>query len=349
MILGNRLFAFLLACGLAVVGVAALDSNGLGQDRTGLTLRALPDPPFVCGTGLVEAIRAGRVFATPLASGEGVHYLQDPPILRPTTTGRITLRDFTIVGNHRRVRFTRSDGKRETWRRTRTSTISGRVVSIFNPSWPASVLAQVLISERHGFDFPNVFWGEVTRPGAANLFLRISSTNIPTSRVTKINSTVQYASHVVNLVIPNFGDSVVAGGEGNFDLPGAATEFFKHFKDAYDGIAFVPQASPIVQFAAFHRNVRNQVRGIGLSVFNNSATYGSNGTLKGVEVYRDGFLGWPEASFHEIAHQWGDYLDWDTMGGDHAGRAPAGGAHAVVLHAHHACHRLERCCRRRDQ
>ena len=156
MILGTRLWAFLLACGLAVVGVAALDSDGLEQDRTSLKLHALPAPPLVCGTGLDSAIQAGRVFATPLASGEGVHFLQDPPIVRPTTTGRITLRNLTIVGNHRTVRFTRPDGKRQTWRRTRTSTIDGRVVSIFNPSWPASVLATALRS-RHGFDYPNLF------------------------------------------------------------------------------------------------------------------------------------------------------------------------------------------------
>ena len=166
MILGNRLWAFLLACGLAVVGVAALDSNGLGQDRASLLLPTLSDPPRVCGTGMVEAIRVGRAFATPLASGEAVSFLQDPPILRPTTTGRITLREFTIVGNHRRVRFERQDGKKETWRRSRTKTIAGRVMSVFNPSWSASVLVRAL-RRRHGYDQPEIFWGTLTLPGGA--------------------------------------------------------------------------------------------------------------------------------------------------------------------------------------
>ena len=50
------------------------------------------------------------------------------------------------------------------------------------------------------------------------------------------------AASIVNIVIPDFGDSRVAGGDGGFDLEGAAKKFYEFFPDSYDMIAFIPQS-----------------------------------------------------------------------------------------------------------
>jgi hypothetical protein len=52
--------------------------------------------------------------------------------------------------------------------------------------------------------------------------------------------------------------------------------------------------------------VRNDVLGTGLSVFDNSSTYGSKGRLQGISVFPISSLfdGAETAYQHELAHQW---------------------------------------------
>ena len=117
------------------------------------------------------------------------------------------------------------------------------------------------------------------------MYLRVGSTGIPHSAVRQIAPDVQCASHVVNLVIPGFGDSRVSSSTYNFDLPAAAYIFYTHFSDTYDSIAFVPQRSQMAQYGGFHRNIKNDIEGIGKPVLDQSYVYGSAGRLKSVEVY----------------------------------------------------------------
>ena len=86
---------------------------------------------------------------------------------------------------------------------------------------------------------------------------------MPGSSVRQIAPDAQYASHVVNLVLPGFGDTRVSSGTYDFDLPTAARAFFAHFSDNYDSIAFIPQRSQMAEFGGFHRNIGNEVEGIG--------------------------------------------------------------------------------------
>ena len=80
-----------------------------------------------------------------------------------------------------------------------------------------------------------------------------------------------------------------------------------------------------VTYGAFHRNVQNAVRGIGASVFDISAEYGSKAhRLRSVELYTAGRWGGSDSSSHEIAHQWADFVDWTRLTGiTRSGHQPA--------------------------
>ena len=185
-----------------------------------------------------------------MSYGEPLSFLQDPAILRPDHLGSVGLTEFVLVGDYPTLVFEREDPNAatavvvETWERIGTATVSGQPVSVFQPRWSRQVWSERLRHERFGFDRPYVFWGRVVVPSAngdpaappetRSLYLRVGSTGIPTSHVRQIAPDVQYASHVVNLVMPDFGDSRVSSGTYGFDLQTAAHAFFAHFADDYD-------------------------------------------------------------------------------------------------------------------
>ncbi len=282
-----------------------------------------------------------------MSYGEPLSFLQDPAILRPDHLGSVGLTEFVLVGDYPTLVFEREDPNAatavvvETWERIGTATVSGQSVSVFQPRWSRQVWSERLRHERFGFDRPYVFWGRVVVPSAngdpaappetRSLYLRVGSTGIPTSHVRQIAPDVQYASHVVNLVMPDFGDSRVSSGTYGFDLQTAAHAFFAHFADDYDSIAFIPQRSHMAPFGAFHRNVKNEVAGIGKPLLDQSHAYGSAGRLQSVEVFAQGQFATNEDSSHEIAHQWGDGFDWTTIGGiDRDGWHPS--SHTPLLY-----------------
>lgn len=193
-----------------------------------------------------------------------------------------------------RVRFDRwngtsGEGEPETWERERTDTIAGRLVSVFQPAWSADVLQPRLASARIGPDRPylyyGVFRGNADAPSAGRVvYLRVGSSLARSVEVVRIDDTVQYSSHLVNLVIPGFGDQRLAT---DYDLAAIGRKFYEHFEDSYEVLAIVPRAIHIDQFTAYHQTVQNQVNGIGKDRVSRFAQYGSAGTLLGVEAYHN--------------------------------------------------------------
>ena len=70
----------------------------------------------------------------------------------------------------------------------------------------------------------------------------------------------------VNLVIPDFGDGYL-NDDHEFDFRRVGRTFFEHFEDTYDSLAVLPQLTYLPSYGAFHRNVKNTVRGLGMSLF----------------------------------------------------------------------------------
>ena len=295
------------------------------------------EPVRVCGTPSDVHRPARLALDTPIADGEPLRADQFPRFIRPTHEGVFGFDMFVVLGDHATLTFERRDLTQETsvsteiWTRTGTSAVDGRLVSVFGPVWEASVLHDALRMQRWGVDRPYLLWGHVVVPRAESpvgadgglvdaperraVYLRMAPSNVPLSAVIKIDDTVQFASHAVNIWVPNFGDSRVDGAANGWDLPAVTQQFYRYFADEYDTLAIVAQTQQPTEGLAFHRNVRNEIAGIGLPVFDETAEYGSTSVLQGVEVYPSGR--WAEAStlLHEQAHQWNEYTQaWANVG-----------------------------------
>tara|TARA_B100001123_G_C15342516_1_gene1035595 strand:- start:3141 stop:4910 length:1770 start_codon:yes stop_codon:yes gene_type:complete len=279
------------------------------------------DPPsVVCGTPRVFDQQFGILPVNPVQDGQGLDFLQEPRVLHADYTGKITVRNLRIVGDYPTITFRRwtpVGEVNETWTRRSTQTIGGRLVSRFTRSWPAAALRKALRARTYGYDKPQIFWGVVETPVAEmDLYFRVTSKNIPVATVTKINNRVQYSSHVVNLSVGPFTNRRVTHGGSGFAFATAAKLFYQHFPDVYDGLSFVTQRDALSEnYAAFHSLVKNAVSGIGLSLFNNTSTYGSAGRLQAIEFYRGAFALQNDVSNHEALHQWADFFDVAEMAG----------------------------------
>lgn len=139
--------------------------------------------------------------------------------------------------------------------------------------------------------------------------------------------------------IGDYGNVTVMEASGNYDadLPDGtsnaeprqliAQEFFKTHRDEYDFLVVFTNFSFRMppDAVAFHQGVKNDVRGIGKVLFDNSSLYGSNGKLQGtidmgsmdavctdpLDHVFDFTLG---TIAHEMLHQWSSYVkfrDWN--------------------------------------
>ena len=256
-------------------------------------------------------------------------YDQNPRLIRADHAGGLSLDNFLVAGDVTMLTFERLSLSavadnflvRETWRRTGTTDIDGHLISVFNPSWSSAALWDTIGWQRRGFDHPYAQFGTLLIPrssGVANsgeavverfaLRLRLTPLNVPAAQVTQIDAGTQYASHVVNLVMPGFGDGRLAGGDYGHELDEVARRFYMHFSDEYASIAFVPRQQHVTPYDAFHHNVRNPIAGLGaLPIFDDSAAYGSAGVLRSVEFFPDVSFTSNASSTHAISHQWVDY------------------------------------------
>jgi hypothetical protein len=279
-----------------------------------------------CGTSALRDLLGIRPQAViGIADGESLSYEQDPPVVFNDYTGPITLRNFSIVGDYPSVQFRRTNYDApdnvtvETWNRVNSRSVDGRVISVFEPSWPDDQLRSVRQRSTTGYDDPDVYIGALEMPGRSELRwidLRVGLHGINRSEVIQINDHVQYASNVANLVIPGWGDTRISGGTHEYPFTDAAKIFYQYFADAYDVIAFTDASTVTSDYGAFQRNTRNPVSGLNITVFDQSRTYGSSGALQGVEHYTNAARAVAyEDTNHEMAHQWGSNFNWTRIAG----------------------------------
>ena len=314
---------------------------------------AIGDSPAIRGTPAPIERRTASGFASPSlmlqtaapALPAPLWYDQNPRLIRADHAGGLSLENFLVAGDVATLTFERpalsaaADGYivRETWRRTGTTDIDGYLISVFNPSWDSAALWDSISWQRRGFDHPYARFGTllIPRPSDATsageaverlaVWLRVAPLNLPPAQVTRIDAETQYASHVVNLVMPRFGDRRLSDGDYGYELDEATKRFYAHFRDEYASIAFVPRQQHLVPYDAFHHNVRNPISGLGaLPVFDDTEAYGSAGVLRSVELFPNASFTSNASSTHAISHQWVDYWDWSRLAGgiERAGREP---------------------------
>jgi hypothetical protein len=309
---------------------AVFTLNGRAQrtsiDGAAIHVESNPQVLEMCGTG-VEISRDGRFGRRTVFPDQfPMAFDQNPAILTPDYRGTIALRNLRVTGDVASLRFNLHGGdglasQIETWTRTATEQIGGRMVSVFNPSWSALTLSRTMQRTGWGWDTPSLYWGEVLPQGVEpgngfSIRLRIASGELPHVPVAQLAADVQYSSHIVNLTVKEFGDTRVNGDEYRFDLASVTRKFYEYFEDSYDAIAVVPADMELASYNAYHQNVQNDVRGIGVSLFDNSPQYGSaSHKLHAIEVFTQGNFGTNRSSAHEAAHQWGSYFNWTALTG----------------------------------
>ncbi len=126
--------------------------------------------------------------------------------------------------------------------------------------------------------------------------------------IHELGDQIYRSERVANLVHPELltGHYPTHG----LDLEALGQAFSRHFPDRFDWLVAVHLYNARGQPSADHRAVRNGVAGIGLSLFDESASYGSDGVLRSVvELYYKS----AEDLTHNLFHTWGVY-GWEELG-----------------------------------
>jgi hypothetical protein len=139
-----------------------------------------------------------------------------------------------------------------------------------------------------------------------NLFVDIMTAEIPVVSVRQIAKNIQASEHLVNIVEPSFFKGI-REGEGRA-ISQICKKFYANFPDNYDFINLIygiPHPENRHHFA-----VRNDIKGIGMRLFDNGRDFGSQRRLKGITVFPlpTFFDGASPDYQHELGHQWINHL-----------------------------------------
>lgn len=247
-------------------GLSTADRDAAAAWLAGLP----PEPAFVCGTPeLVARQTWSGVTRLPVIRmaeeeeespyGQPLWFDPQPRLIRADSTAGLAFRDVLIVGDIEAVEFERwssaaGEAVTETWTRTGTRTFAGNPVSAFNPTWDEMALWDSIGRRRRGFDSPFVYFGTLRIPKMVeadeetdddeteedgfeevDIRLPVAPLNLPESRVETIGDSIQYASHVVNMVVPGFGNERANGDDYAFELQEVTKAFYEVFSsDAAD-------------------------------------------------------------------------------------------------------------------
>jgi hypothetical protein len=140
-----------------------------------------------------------------------------------------------------------------------------------------------------------------------NIFAEIWTPDMGLVDVESLGPDVQQTDYLVNF-------TATTNQLMNFDAAYWANRFYALYGDKFDFLEFLHIAGE--RGNRYHFSVRNDVQGIGLNLFNNSAQYGSPGRLKGCTVYPlSSFFDFGETAFsHETGHQWINFLSGTPFG-----------------------------------
>ncbi len=144
-----------------------------------------------------------------------------------------------------------------------------------------------------------------------------------TSRL--VSATAQASPHFVNLnsdIASDVQESLRQASSANY-LRGISQEFYQVFGDDYDFLTFLsPNRQLFVEYSTFgnftagmNLGVRNDVFGLGKSVYDISQDYGSAQQLQSVLILDNAGRGLKSSNFmHEITHRFAAFLDAPETG-----------------------------------
>jgi hypothetical protein len=195
------------------------------------------------------------------------------------------------------------------------------VYAVMLPAQPIVTGLQIRDVQRRFVGFVRVYQGS-TVAVSGNLFVSMTGADIPAAPVVHHNVDVQSTDYIVNIFDPAFFNAI--------DYRRVTSRVYQYFPDTFDVLNIVYQPSFFQN--RFHVHVKNEVRGIGVSLLDNSAQYGSAGRLQGVSVFPLGeyFDGAENGFLHEFGHQWINFAPLSPLreGGPHW---PVGSAATGVM------------------
>jgi hypothetical protein len=154
---------------------------------------------------------------------------------------------------------------------------------------------------RNFVGFLDVYTGGA-RVFRGNMFIGILDESISRTEVTRLAADAQASGHVLNLFRPRADLQPL-------NVVEITKTFYRYYQDTAD---FLAVASVPASFSNRTYNaVRNNVKGIGLPLFNSARSYGSRGRLQGYIRFPIvvGLFDLAEtAASHEIGHRWINYL-----------------------------------------
>jgi hypothetical protein len=189
------------------------------------------------------------------------------------------------------------------------------LASIDAQTFSAALSADQLLFSYVASDVNRNFVGGIKVTDAAtsevstfNFFVNVDDATIPDVPVESSASDMRCGAHVVNLEVPA-DDPAGLWDPPYDDIEGVLTRFYEVFGDVYEFVNVV-FLRPDLMTNRDHFGARNDVHGIGLPIFNNTAAYGSAGTLLGITRFPlDNFFDLAEpGALHELGHQWINFL-----------------------------------------
>jgi hypothetical protein len=174
--------------------------------------------------------------------------------------------------------------------------------------WSATIPAAKLLDGYADDDVNHNFVGFLRLLGPAsetllsyNTFIQVLDSRVPAVLIRDRGGNARATERILNLYRPGIGIN---------DVQTASQQLYGYFHDDYDFLQVV-FSLPNYPGNRYHFAVRNDVRGIGASIINNSAMYGSAGKLQGISVFPiDSLFDTAVSAFsHELGHQWINYLD----------------------------------------
>ncbi|MGB6366204.1 MAG: hypothetical protein WBG93_05185, partial [Thermoanaerobaculia bacterium] len=141
-----------------------------------------------------------------------------------------------------------------------------------------------------------------------SLFIEVHDASIPDVAVNDLAPDMRASPRIVNIQVAHVDP-------GNLVLSEVTTRFYEEFPDSFDFLNIISTPNRFAN--RYHLLIRNFVDGIGLSIFDNSAAYGSDGVLQGINRYPiTGLFDLAEtASLHELGHQWINFSDLPALQG----------------------------------
>lgn len=168
---------------------------------------------------------------------------------------------------------------------------------------------------------------------AINFVVNVDDPAIATVPVSDVAFDVRCSPHVVNILLPD-GDPWGPVSEPGLTAQdeAATSRFYDLFGDDFEFASLV-QSVPSRRENRGHYVVKNEVMGIGIPPLDDTAAFGSSGSLLGITRFPlDTFFDLAETtSLHELGHQWINFLSGSPLLGPAIPHWPASTlAHGIM-------------------